>query len=163
MKMLLLLRHAKSSWDEPGLEDHDRPLNKRGRKAAPRIGQLLRDEEIAPDVVLTSSALRARDTAGAVCEVLGFEGGIDERHDLYLAGPGAYLRAIRELPDEAERVLVVGHNPGLEDLLEALCGRCKRMPTAALAAVELPVKHWRELELDGRARCQHVWRVKDLD
>jgi phosphohistidine phosphatase len=163
MKTLLLLRHAKSSWDEPGLDDHDRPLNKRGRKAAPRMGQLLRDEGLVPDAVLSSSALRARDTAGAVCEAIGNEGGVDERHDLYLAAPGTYLRAVRELPDEAERALVVGHNPGLEDLLEALCGRSHRMPTAALAVLELPVKHWSELELDGHARCLRVWRPKDLD
>lgn len=162
MKTLLLLRHAKSSWDDPGLDDHDRPLNKRGRKAAPRMGQLIRDEGLEPDAIVTSSAERARTTAGAVCEALGYQGAVDETRELYLAAPAAYLRVIQQLPDDAERALLVGHNPGLEDLLEALSGDARRLPTAALAALELDAKHWRDVELDGRARSVRVWRVKDL-
>ena len=163
MKTLLLLRHAKSSWGEPGLDDHDRPLNKRGAKAAPRMGKLLRDEGLSPDAVLASSAERTQATARAVCEALDYPGDIDVRHSLYLAAPSAYLHAVRELPDEIGRALVVGHNPGLEDLLEALSGHARRLPTAALAVLELPVKHWRDVELDGRARCLRVWRPKELD
>lgn len=163
MKTLFLLRHAKSSWDDARLDDHERPLNKRGRKTAPRMGRLLRDEGLSPDAVLSSGAVRAIATARAVCEALGYEGVIDRREELYLAAPGAYLRALEQLPDETERPLVVGHNPGLEDLLEALCGRSERMPTAALAVVELPIERWRDLELDGRARCRRVWRPKELD
>lgn len=163
MKTLLLLRHAKSSWDEPGLDDHDRPLNKRGRKTAPRMGQLLRDEDLVPDVVVSSSAVRAESTAEAVAQACGYEGGIDQRRALYLAAPSAYLRVLHDLPDKAKRALVIGHNPGMEDLLEALSGRARRMPTAALAVLEIDVKHWSELELDGRARCVKVWRPKEID
>ncbi len=163
MKTLLLLRHAKSSWDEPGLDDHDRPLNKRGRKTAPRMGQLLRDEDLVPDAVVSSSAVRAATTAELVAQACGYEGEIDRRRALYMAAPRAYLRVINELPDKTTRVLVVGHNPGMEDLLEALCGRAQRMPTGALAVLEVDVKHWSDVELDGRTRCLKVWRPKEIE
>ena len=163
MKTLLLLRHAKSSWNDPALDDHDRPLNKRGRKAAPRMGQLLRDEGLVPDAVVSSSALRAQTTARAVAEAAGYPGAIERRHDLYLAAPRAYLDVITQLPDDAERAMIVGHNPGLEDLLEALSGRSEPLQTAALAVLELPIQHWTQLQLDGHARCLRVWRPKELE
>ena len=117
MKTLLILRHAKSSWKNTGLADHDRPLTKRGKRDAPRMGRLLRDENLTPDLIVSSTAKRALDTAEAVAEASGYEGEVESRPEFYMAGPEAYLRALRALSDDYECVMVIGHNPGLEELV----------------------------------------------
>jgi phosphohistidine phosphatase len=160
MKTLLILRHAKSSWKNAGLADHDRPLNKRGQRDAPRVGRRLRDENLTPDLILSSTAKRALDTAEAVAEASGYEGEIESRPDLYMADPEAYLRALRGLSDDFQCVMVIGHNPGLEELLEALTGEAAAMPTAALAHVELPLKRWQDLNDETEGRLVNVWRPK---
>src|SRR5512137_1969116 len=114
MKTLLLLRHAKSSWKQPELNDHDRPLNKRGKKEAPKVGKYLKDNDLVPDLVLSSTAKRARDTAEAAAEECGFDKPIEFYQDLYLSEPSCYLDILQRLPDSAGRVLVVGHNPDLD-------------------------------------------------
>jgi len=162
MKTLLILRHAKSSWGAPSLADHDRPLNKRGKRDAPRIGELLRREELVPQLILSSTARRARSTAELVSEHSGCEGPLRLERDLYAAGGEAYLEALAKLPDEYQRVLLVGHNPGLEELLEALCGEYQRLPTAALAQVSLPIERWRDLSDDTQGALVNLWRPKEL-
>ena len=162
MKTLLILRHAKSSWKNAGLADHDRPLNKRGQRDAPRMGQLLRGEGLIPDLILSSTARRALDTAEAAAETSGFEGDIESRPDFYMAGPEAYLRALRGLSDDYGCVLVIGHNPGLEELLETLTGEAETMPSAALAQVELPIRRWRDLGNGTEGKLVNVWRPKEL-
>ena len=115
MKTLLLLRHAKSSWKQPEVHDHDRPLNKRGKKEAPKVGRYLKENDLVPDMILSSTARRAQDTARAVAEECGFEKPVDLHQDLYLSDTACYLDILRCLPDDdAKRVLVVGHNPDLE-------------------------------------------------
>lgn len=164
--MLLILRHAKSSWKASGLADHDRPLNKRGLRDAPRMGWLLREEDLLPDLILSSTALRARKTAEIVAEKSGYEGELEYRSDFYGAGPEAYLDVLSSLTDEYSRVMVVGHNPGLEDLLELLTGEIEKMPTAALAQVALPIQTWRELsdieESSLEGELVNLWRPRDL-
>jgi phosphohistidine phosphatase len=159
----LILRHAKSSWKDTGLADHDRPLTKRGQRDAPRVGRLLRDENLTPDLILSSTARRALDTAEAVAEAGKYEGEIESRPEFYMAGPEAYFRALRALSDDYECVMVIGHNPGLEELAEALTGESETMPTAALAQVELTLERWRDLSDETEGRLVNVWRARELE
>ncbi len=162
MKTLLLMRHAKSSWSETGLADHDRPLNKRGRQAAPEMGNLLRTEGLAPDLILCSTARRARQTAKEVALACGYEGTIEAQRDLYYSDASCYLDILRHLPDRVNQVLVVGHNPETEELVEMLTGCDERMTTAAIAHIELPISQWHELNEALDAPLVHLWRPRDL-
>ena len=162
MKTLLLLRHAKSSWKHPALADHDRPLNKRGKRTAPRVSALLQDEDLIPDLMLCSSAVRAYTTALLVAKACGYAGEIKRIRKLYLAEPETYVEVLRQVAEKHARVLVVGHNPGLEALIEALTGEAMAMPTAALAQVELSLKRWSDLDTDTDCKLVNVWRPKDL-
>jgi len=157
MKTLLLLRHAKSSWDDPEIADHDRPLAKRGRRDAPRMGALLREEELTPDLILSSTARRARKTAEAVAEESGYAGEIELHDEFYPGAPQDYLSALQKVWDEYQRVMVVGHNPGLEELLETLTGETLHLPTAALAQVALPIEHWIDLDEETEGTLINIW------
>lgn len=148
MKTLLILRHAKSSWKHPELADHERPLNKRGKKDAPYVGQVLLDRELVPQRILSSTAVRSRQTAEAVVEACHYAGTVDYLDALYMAEPQAILAALRSLPDEVERVMVIGHNPGLEGMVQMLSGQIIALPTAALAHLFLPVQTWQGLTLE---------------
>jgi phosphohistidine phosphatase len=162
MKELLLLRHAKSSWSNPGLADHDRPLNRRGKSDAPRMGDLLRREQLIPDLIICSTATRARKTASAVAEAAGYEGELRFTRDLYHAGDDTYLTVAAVEGDPANRVMLVGHNPGMEMLVEALSGAYERMPTAAIAYFTLDIETWSDLDEDVGATLQAVWRPKEI-
>jgi phosphohistidine phosphatase len=157
MKTLLLLRHAKSSWDAPDQPDHDRPLNDRGKRDAPRVGQLLNETRLRPALVLSSTAKRARKTAAKVLEAGGYALEVQLRRELYLADVGTWVRVLQALPDEANCVLAVGHNPGIEDLVQVLCGGRQTMPTAALAHVELPVDSWSQLTTSTPCELRMLW------
>lgn len=159
MKTLLALRHAKSSWKDPGLDDHERPLNKRGRRDAPRIGALVREHRLTPDLIISSDAVRARLTAEAVAEKAGYDGEILLDPHLYLASAASIVRMLRKVRDaKAETVMIVGHNPGLEELVARLTGEGDNMPTAALAQIAVPIDHWRDLRLSTRGTLVAVWR-----
>ena len=162
MKTLLIMRHAKSSWDESGLHDHDRPLNKRGKVNAPRMGRLLRELDMVPDLIMTSSARRARDTAEAVADQSGYEGEAKVVEDLYAAPPEAYLEALEAVDDSYARILVIGHNPGLEELLEMLTSEREALPTAAIARVDLPIESWQALTDETPGKLIKLWRAKEL-
>ncbi len=157
MKTLLLLRHAKSSWKQPEQPDQERPLNKRGKKEAPKVGKYLKENDLSPDLILSSPARRAHDTAQAVAEGCGFEGQIDLYQDLYLSDTACYLDILHCLPDDARRVLVVGHNPDVEELLTLLTDVSEHMTTAALAVVDLPISSWQELSEATDGRLQTLW------
>lgn len=163
MKTLLVLRHAKSSWADESLDDHDRPLNRRGERAAPLMGRWAAAHDAVPDVVLCSTAVRARRTAELFLEAAGLDCRVTLLPALYLADPGTYLAALRELPPAVGRAMVVGHNPGLEDLVAGLTGRHERMPTAALAAVELALDDWAHLPDAARGSLRALWRPKEID
>jgi phosphohistidine phosphatase len=157
VKQLYLLRHAKSSWDDPALADHERPLAPRGRRAAARIAEHLRGEGIRPALILCSSSRRTRQTLEPVAAALP-DVPTQVEADLYGAGEESLLARLRQLPDTADSVLLIGHNPGLQDLAVALAGagdaetlarlRAK-MPTAALATLAAPVARWRDLRPGG--------------
>ena len=114
MKTLLILRHAKSSWKDPDLPDHDRPLNKRGKHDAPRMGKLLKDEDLIPDLILSSTAIRAKKTAELVARACKYKGKIVLNHSLYGAEPTAYLKILEGLSDKHIAALVVGHSPSVD-------------------------------------------------
>lgn len=162
MKTLLILRHAKSSWDEPGLADIQRPLNKRGKHDAPRVGELIKEAGVVPDIILTSPAVRAMKTAEAAADTSGYEGEIEIRDVFYPGDPGDYIEALNELPDGYIRVMVIGHNPGLEELLSDLTGETEPLPTAALAQIELPIQRWIDLDDQVLGKVVRIWRIKEL-
>lgn len=158
-----MLRHAKSSWKDPGLADEDRPLNKRGKKDAPVMGQVLRRERLTPDWIATSTARRARKTAEAAARHSQYSGEIHYEEALYLASPTAILDVLaRRAPASAERILIVGHNPGLEDLVGLLTARREPFPTGALAQIELPIASWNELNESPKGKLVRLWRPREL-
>jgi phosphohistidine phosphatase len=163
MKTLLLLRHAKSSWKNSDSDDHERPLNKRGKKDAPRMGRLLRDENLLPDLVVASSAKRCRKTAEQIIQHSDYRGETRICGELYEADANKLRLFLTRLPDETGRVLVIGHNPGLEELLEPLAGVYTPLSTAALAQVELPIETWSSLNSDTRGNLIRVWQPRELE
>jgi phosphohistidine phosphatase len=164
MKTLLILRHAKSSWKDPDLPDHDRPLNKRGKHDAPRMGKLLKDEDLIPDLIISSTAARAKKTAELVAKACKYKGGIVRSHSLYVAELADYLKILQELSDKHKAVLVVGHSPSVEETVEVLTGSSDViMPTCALAHISLPIHNWAELNKQKiKGKLLKVWRPKEL-
>ena len=162
MKTLLILRHAKSSWSDESLPDYERPLNNRGLKDAPRMGKLLKEYELLPNLVLCSTAKRARDTADLVIAASGYAGELRLIPELYSFLSRPYFEVLHGLPDRYKRVLLVGHNPGLEELLVALTGEAASLPTAALAQVNLPIQAWEELALNADGELINLWKPKEL-
>jgi phosphohistidine phosphatase len=142
MKTLYLLRHAKSSWKDDTLHDIERPLKKRGQKAAETIGGFLKKEKIVPDLILSSTAVRARQTTDAVVEAAKLETNMRFDERIYEAGPRQLLEVVRKIEKGKKSVLLVGHNPGLEEFLELLTGTAKTMPTATLSKVVLKSSTW---------------------
>jgi len=162
MKTLLILRHAKSSWSNQGLADHDRPLSSRGKRDAHIMGDLLAAEGLTPDLIISSTAVRARRTAELVAEVCGYEARIVFARDLYLADPDTYVETLVQLAPEVQRVMVVGHNPGVEELIDALTSESVRFTTANIAQVDLPIDHWADLDEDVTGRLVNLWRPKEV-
>jgi phosphohistidine phosphatase len=163
MKTLLVLRHAKSSWHDPALDDHDRPLNKRGQQDGPRMGELVREHRLTPDVIISSDAVRARLTAEAVAEAACYTSEILLDPQLYIASPAGILAVLRTVRDtKAGTVMIVGHNPGLEELVAQLTGEQQDLPTAALAQIVLPIDRWGDLKVSTRGTLLGLWRPKEL-
>jgi phosphohistidine phosphatase len=142
MKTLLLLRHAKSSKDDPSLIDFDRPLNERGKNDAQLIGKYIRQQKIKADFVVSSPAERARQTAELVVKSAGLK--VELRFDkrIYEAAVRSLLNVVSQIEDTANAVVLVGHNPGFAELLEALTGEARDLPTASLACIELSLEKW---------------------
>ena len=157
-----MLRHAKSSWDDSSLGDQERPLNERGRRDGPRMGQLIREYGLIPDVVISSDAVRAQLTAQAVAEAARYTGEIVLDPRLYLASPADILLLLRTVRENAGTIMIVGHNPGLEELVAQLTGEQQDLPTATLAQIVLPIDRWRDLKLSTRGTLSGYWRPEDL-
>lgn len=171
MPILTLLRHAKSDWDDPVKRDFDRPLNGRGRKAAAIVGAYIRDQKIAFDHVYASPALRVRETIEGVESGLGLPMAVNYDQRIYMASGDELLDMVRETPDTVGHLLLIGHNPGLEDLLLTLTeGRPSMLrseaetkyPTAALATLEFDNQRWAEIG-EGSASIVRFMRPRDLD
>lgn len=135
---LIVVRHAKSAWDTDAASDFDRPLAKRGRKAAPMVGRWMRERGLQPDWVVASSALRARQTLHRILPELATEPPVVWEQAIYTASLRDLLDALGACPPDRARVLLVGHNPGLETLVEHLTGAVESLPTGALVRITLP-------------------------
>ncbi len=148
MRTLYLLRHAKSSWDDPGIPDRERVLAPRGRKASKRIASHLDREGIRPELVLCSPARRTRETLDRIGDALGTPKVVFDEQ-LYGADNDELLSRLREVPDRFGSVMLVGHNPGIADLLALLAADRSSLPgevpTGALATLSVPVDDWAEL------------------
>ena len=171
MKRLAILRHAKSSWAEAGMDDFDRPLNDRGRQAARRIGEELETRKLKFDLVLASAAVRVRETLAGAGE--RYEFGPDVRFDdeLYGASEEMLFAVIRALPEKMQSVLIVGHNSGLELIVAKLArddGRGLRdrvenkFPTAALAVIDLRTERWEDVKR-GTGEIVELILPRELD
>lgn len=164
MKRLLLLRHAKSSWKDSELDDHDRPLNGRGRRDAPRMGRVLREQGLVPRAIVTSTAARARTTAAEVARAAGCEGRVIATERLYTATTADCLDVVREMGADADPLMIVGHNPTFEELVEQLTSEETRMPTAAIAVVGFTLDgDWSTLPAHPAGHLLAIWRPKELD
>lgn len=174
MRTLLLLRHAKSSWDRPDLDDMERPLNARGQRAAPLMGRYISGRGLVPDLVLCSTAIRARQTLELVTAewetIDGDEVNVSMRSSLYLASVGELLAMVKRADDDAKSIMIVGHNPGLAIFAGLLADRgdskglraiATKFPTAALAVVDLDIGGWKDIAPGGGVLRFFV-RPKDL-
>jgi phosphohistidine phosphatase len=142
------MRHAKSSWRDTELADHERPLAERGRRDAPRMGERLDARSARPGLILTSSAKRALETARIVAAALGYpHEALHVEPALYLADPGAILRVVAGQEDEVANLLLVGHNPGLTELVNRLLPdlRLNDLPTAGIVAMDSTAARWADL------------------
>ena len=159
MKRLLVLRHAKSSWADTSLDDWQRPLNDRGRRDAPRVGAWLRDRSLVPDLIVTSDAVRARETAAAVATAAGYAREIVVEPSLYHATPADAIAVLNSIGNQTARtVLIVGHNPGLEDLVSRLSAEHHDLVTAAIVELAVPIDRWSELDLTIAATIEETWQ-----
>lgn len=159
---LLLMRHAKSDWSNDSLTDHERPLNQRGQKAAPLMGRHLALRRLVPDLLITSNAVRATQTAALVAEACGYAGKIVERSNLYLAPPKTYLELLRDIPSTAQRVMMIGHNPGLSDLASQLTAHECSMPTGAVCQIEFAAASFVQLSNPPSGRWIGLFTPKEL-
>ncbi len=174
MKTIFLLRHAKSDRDDPALKDHDRPLNERGREAAPRIGAYIKSKRYKPDTVLCSTARRTVQTYDLVKDAVGGGSKVKFEESLYLAEQRHLLERLRWLDDELKSAMIIGHNPGIEQLANALSTSPKdaaaeklhrrmreKFSTCALAVIKVPMKAWRDVK-PGSGTLVDFVRPKDL-
>lgn len=161
MRTLWLLRHAKSAWDDPTLADHDRPLNRRGRLAAPQIAQVLAAQTPLPQCVLCSTAVRTRATWDLIAPAFPAIP-VEYRADLYHAEPLTLRLYLQRVPQSITSVLLIGHNPGLEEWLTELTGAREPLPTAALVQITVPLTCWSELTTTTGCQLERIWRPRDL-
>ena len=169
MKYLTIIRHAKSSWDQPGLADHDRQLNERGRKAAPAVGAFLHKTYFGgaenppliprPDRLVSSTALRALSTAQTMREIMGLPTEslmLDSR--LYLAEAAQLLNVVRDLDESWQHVVLFGHNPGMHEFAERLLARAHvaKMPTCSTVLMALPTEYWGLAEWSTAQLIGHI-------
>lgn len=163
-RTVLLMRHAKSSWNNPGLKDFDRPLNKRGKRDAPRMGRYLKELQLVPDQIFSSPAARAKATILNVIKEMEIpESSVTWSENLYFKGSGAYIEAIRSADDSTDIVMTVGHNPMTEDAIDVLSEGSLNKPikTAAIACFEFEADSWKDIQFGDRA-LKWIIGPKDL-
>ena len=154
MRRLMLLRHAKSDWGMPGLRDHDRPLNARGREAAPKMGDYMVRHALVPDLVIASTAKRVAETLDLLRPAFGTQPKVSQEPRVYEAGARSLLGLVKETPRTAHSLLLIGHNPGLSEFasmliasgeVEARQRLIEKFPTAALAVIDFAFDDWEKL------------------
>lgn len=162
MRSLYLLRHAKSSWKDDSIPDFDRPLKKRGREAAKRVGKTLGAEQLSRPVLISSPALRTRETTDIVLKSSNLKADVSYDERIYEADLSRLLSVIADVASDKTELILVGHNPGMEYLLEFLTGSVQRMPTAALAKIILETATWDSVER-GDGRLEWLITPEDLE
>lgn len=157
MKTLLVMRHAKSSWKDQEIPDHDRPLKKRGRKDIVNMAKLLKKKGLVPDYIISSTAVRAKDTASLMIEKLNYKGKSEFIEEFYMAEPETYIEYIAKVSEKVNTLLIIGHNPGLEGLIMTLGDKITSLPTGSIAKLYLFIDKWSELTSDTDGEINHVW------
>lgn len=159
MKILTIVRHAKSSWDDPSLRDHDRPLNKRGHRDAPAMGLRIAEHGVRPSLIVSSTAVRAWTTAKAVAKAVGYPYEFLEKEpQLYHASVDRILDLIRAQDDRCNNLMLVGHNPGFTDFANFLVpGLTHNLPTAGVVSVEIDRDDWDLYERPKAKLLVHDW------
>ena len=161
MKTLFLLRHAKSSWNDANLKDFDRPLNARGLRAAELIGTFIKKEKVSFDLVLSSPAVRARETIEIVLKTAKLAAEVRYDQRIYEASPHVLIEVITQIEEEKSKVLLVGHNPGIEKLLEVLTGGITHVATGTFAKIDLKTAKWSKA-LEAQGTLDWVVKPKEL-
>ena len=171
MTLLTVIRHAKSSWDDPAIDDFDRSLNERGRHAAQRIGEELKRRGFKFDLILASPARRVRDTLDCIEKGYGSALPVQFEPQIYEASEATLFELVRRISERAHAPMLVGHNPGLQRLILALTGEDEGglreriragLPTAAVALIELPAPRWAEV-MQGSGQIRELILPRDLD
>lgn len=147
MKNLYLIRHAKSDWSDDSKSDFDRGLNKRGQKAILTMADTLKEKMVMPDLILCSSAKRAKLTAKGLAKEINYKGKIQPMETLYMAEPLQIIRSIKEIQDKYDKVFIIGHNPGITELTDLLVDEyIDNVPTLGIIALHVPIKHWKKFK-----------------
>ncbi|MDA8744676.1 histidine phosphatase family protein [Rubripirellula amarantea] len=161
-RQILLMRHAKSDWGDRSLSDHERPLNLRGLHDAPRMAHWLATNDLIPDLILCSTAVRARETVDLMMKCWSGSTKLVHLSDLYLAVPETIIEIIAQNGDGACRVMVMAHNPGISAAVGAMTQHFHQMPTAAVAVIDVQCEAWRDLKADGKSVLMLEMRPKAL-
>lgn len=163
MKTLLLMRHGKSSWKDDKLSDHERPLKKRGKKDSKRMAKVMSSNDLIPDLILSSSAERAKETVEIIVENLEYKNKIVYSDELYMGEPQDFIKVLTALKDDYNTVLIVGHNPGLEAYLQIIDGEIEALPTAGLGQLVLVIDQWEDLSFETMGDLVGFWTPKALE
>ena len=163
MKKLLLLRHGKSSWDNPDLADHERPLTNRGKESASIIGKFLKKENLIPDLIISSTAKRANKTADIISKKSGYDKKIFQSEALYNGSSEDYTNIIHEIADKNKTILLVGHNPAIEEVIERITAEKKIMKTCSLAHIDLCIDSWKNFHYRKKYKLIDLINVRELN
>ena len=162
MNRLLLMRHAKSSWKDTDIPDHERPLKKRGNKDAETMGKLLKNKKVVPELILSSTAIRAKNTAEILAKACKYDHEIVFSDDLYMAEPADILKVIKDNAKKEKTILIIGHNPGLEAFLQILTGKVESLSTSSIAYLGAKIDKWKDLSSEKDISLKKLWRPKDI-
>lgn len=159
---LILFRHAKSSWKNSDLRDHDRPLNERGRRAAAKMGRLAAESDLQPDLILSSDSARTRETVAIWSTAAGWDGSVRYEPELYHASPDVLLGMARRAGPDVERLMLVAHNPGIEELASAIFGRPIDVPTGTMITAAMRGQSWSDATIADFIPAK-IRRPRELD
>ena len=163
MKTLLLLRHAKTSLIDPMLSDNMRPLTYQGKQDVSIVGNILKNKNLIPDIIICSTAKRAVETSKLIAEYVNYHNEIHLSKLLYQTTAKDYINVVSEIPDKNNMVLLVGHNPILENLVEIITNELRIMKTCSLAHIVLPIKKWLEIKIQTKGKLIELFDIKSLE
>ena len=149
MKKLYIIRHGKSSWKDLGLDDFERPLNKRGKHDAPVMGERLKNKNIIPDIILSSPAKRAKMTAEVIAKKVHYNKKISFEKNIYEADKDTLKKIVNNIDDRYNTVFLIGHNPGLNELAEYYVDYDDNLPTCGILGIEFTCSHWQDANADN--------------